>query len=788
MAPTSGMSFSACRLSTVASRYSARALIYKHNQLPIPVRLFSECRRHVQAHNVLLNPGFRISQNSESTEDTNSSPDKRESVKDMNLDYLRNRSQDSPIIASKTHASLSKPEKPEKPEKKTKSPEQLEWMSKCRELCEEQQYTELETTLKQGAESGYKMDRRTFDLVQSQLILNDQHSILTFAFSNVRPVRVKDDWVLNAIGSAYAIRDYTLCESIFSKYLGKIGYPIKTVDTMLRCFFNQTNPLVAKEYLSQIWDKAQESTLCIAFRHLTNICQDADEIVNLMYEFRRDRGRVSEEFYATVLECLVELESSDLMIDVTRTVQDDGLFETKVIQEVILQQLLIEGNEGRIEAYLTLFEQQDSVQVSARPFERAARHFARRNNVSGILKTVDWMARCNVNATSAVMNSFLSAAVHGGSTIQLVSNLQGWCQLGICGTNATVHLIWIALIKKYPDHGHYITKYLKDLAPQLPYLYKNMSSNTFALTDQYGTKGKETFTYSHNHNSTLHALRRIQEMNNKHRPEVGIEVIEDLQKRGIKPPEYIFTTVLHGLCKTGLSQEFDVVRKKMEDCGYTTPPMLELIFLRTQLHHMRVKGAVPTHTQRAIAVQRIKRFVFDYRKELNLPMVTSIGFELLYLREIDYAITMFNYFQAPGGTPTSSSHDNDSLCGLLRAYQLQGNFDAIEELVGHLVHRDEQGQSTSCIVTRPWFEELLRNTVHLLDKGNERDRERIGNIRQCIDVATSYRTKWVERDLQKDLEDIKSICSEWEVRQKAAYLADKDERARLQQQPENSAP
>lgn len=730
------------------------------------LQLISRCPfttfRPQYTDDVLSNSPFHILQNISANPVKTHSSLKSNSVHDLNLDYLRNRSQDSPF-ASKPKASSS-----ELPiERPPRNPKEVnDWASKCQDLAKSRKYMELENVLRQGDVEGYDMDSETFGVVMSQLFVDKQHHMVVYMFNRFQLTEMADNWVINAITSTYAVRDHAACEAIFSKYLGKVDFPVDTLNTVLKNFYAQTNPLVAKEFLSQIWDQANEKTMSIAFKNLAKISQDPEEIVSLMYRFKEDRGVISEHLYATVLECLLDLGNSDLMIEVTRTIEADGLFATACVQEVILQQLLIEKNKARIEAYLMLFEQQNAINVTSRPFERAAIHFSRAQDTNGILSIVNWMSHCNLNITTPVMNAFLSTVLRSGNATKLIDNIDGWSQLGVVGSNATVNLIWNGLLKKYPDHGKLITTRLKSMGKEYPMLYKGLSADTFSIVEMQENVNADSNNFvvlptSPDKNSTLYALRHVQELNRNNRSQLGIEVIDDLLRRNVKPTPQIFSTVLHGLCKAGLSDEFDVALKKIEDCGYTPEPMLKLIFLRTHLLRMRGNSTSlsTTYTQKLLAVQRLKQFAYEHRNVLNLKMVTSIGYELLYFQEIDYAISMFNYFRKPGSELNSSCHDNETLCGLVKAYLLKGQFHEIVQLVKELVRRDESGNGSG-IVTRPRLEWQLRECV--IKAKNMQNKVIETAMNQQIELVHAYRTGWVEQDLERSLESVHSIFEDWE--------------------------
>lgn len=705
---------------------------------------------------------------------------KTKPLRDLSLDYLQNRSQEFPSLSSIKVYSVERPI-----ERKPQNPEDVSaWASKCRALVEAREYEQLEALLQQGHSQGYNMDANTFSGIMRALSEAKQHEIVVSTFQRFHPTEpVCGECVINAVGSAYAIRNHTECEKIFAAYLGKVEFPTHTLNTVLKNFYAQTNPVVAQEFLMQIWERADEQTLEIAFKNQAEITQDAEEIVSLMYKFKADRGEVSESFYATVLECLLDLGHADLMIEVTRTIERDGLFGTARVQEVILQQLLVEKNAGRIEAYLSLFEQQNSISVSARPFERAAVHFSWTNDTDGIFTIVNWMSHCNLDITGPVMNAFLSCALRSGMPTKLVDNLEGWTQLGVVGSNATVHLIWKGLLKKYPDQGELVTKRLREMGKDFPRLYKGLSADTFTTTEvvERGGWASETVVVmpsSKDKNSTLYALRRVQELNRANTPELGIRVVEDLKRRNVKPTAQIFSTILHGLCKAGLGPEFDVALKLMEDSGYEPDAMLRLIFLRTNLQRLRESKnggppSLPTYTQKLLAVQRIKQFVSEHRSQLNLKMVTSIGFELLQLEEIDYAISMFNYFRGPGGGGTGvaevscDNHDSDSLSGLIKALAIKGQFHEIVQIVSQVVGGTNNSNSNgaeqhqeSGVVLRPFFEWELQMCVARAARLS--NKVIVEAMEQQVQLVQAYRRSWTVNDIDRSLKVVQGVFAGWE--------------------------
>lgn len=696
---------------------------------------------------------------------------KSKPLHDLNLDYLQNKSHDSPTSFSITSHPVETPivQPPKNPK------DVSEWASQCRALVLAKNFTQLEASLDDGHSLGYSMDGDTFNLLITELSMAKQHYLVVFTFKRFQPTEseIARESVLEAIGSAYAIRDHAGCEEIFAAYLGKVEFPIKTLNTVLKNFFAQTNPQVGKQFLMQVWDRVNEKSLQIAFKGMTNISRDANEIVNLMYKFKEERGQIGEQLYATVLECLLDLGHRDLMIDVTRTIEADGLFGTARVQEVILQQLLLEKNAGRIEAYLTLFEQQNKIIVSPRPFERAAVYFSRSADTDGILTIVNWMSHCNLDITAAVMNAFLSCVVRSGNSTKLVDNLEGWIQLGVVGTNATVNLIWKGLLKKYPDHGELITAKLRDMRNKFPKLYKGLSADTFTTTKmiengEWDSQGVVVMPSSEDKNGTLYALRRIQELNRSNTPQLGIEVVEDMIRREVKPTAQIFSSVLYGLCKAGLSSEFDVALKMMEDAGYAPEPMLKLIFLRTHLRRMREVGgsSLPTYTQKVLAVQRIKQFVFEHRSQINLKMATSIGFELLSLEEVDYAINMFNYFREPDSKLHGGNHDSDSLSGLVKALATKGHFHEIVQVVSEVLQplqdmkEDGSDNGTAGIVLRPFFEWQLQDCVVRAQRLN--NSVIVDAMKQQLELVQAYRQVWTAKDIEHSLKVVLGIFTSWE--------------------------
>jgi hypothetical protein len=652
------------------------------------------------------------------------------------------------------------------------------WLSKVLQLLKDESidYKLLVSMLRKGVDGQFTIKARDLEGILTRFYELGQYELYIYAFQHFCPSAdmISSEVVLKGIELAYTLRNHDLCETIFSKFLGKVDYPLITLNIVLKNFYALTNPISAQVFLQHIWEKADDETISIAVKNIAKISQKSQDIIDLMYKYRDSKeGKISASLYRVVLESLLYLGEPELMIDVTRTIESDGLFSTPEVQEVILQQLLIEGNEGRIDAYLSLMEQQNSVLISSRPFEHAAVIFSRKQNLEGILSLVNRMDRCGVAITAPIMNAFLSALHRKDLLSKLEDNIEGWHDMGVIGTNATVNLIWKSLLRRYQDYGPIITQKMVDMKKEFPLLFEKLSSDTFQVSVSAETvSGQREVVIKPTSNAkyrTLSTLRKIQQLKQQGEIDKGELLIQELIKNNIKPEYQVFSAVLEGLCEAELSANFETVLGMMESAGYKPDSMLQLVFLLTNLKQMRKKQAL-SYAQRMVSVQRIRQFVYENQSNINLMMATSLGYELLYLEDYEYAVKMFNFFQrstndesaASNGLYTSNNHDSRSLLGLIKTKAITGNFEEINAIMKSVIDANigADDGSRRGIVLRPAFLAQFKQTVnhaqkvcpmHLSARLDE----------QCLQIERN-RDNWIKRDVEASLAKVKMLFDKWE--------------------------
>lgn len=652
------------------------------------------------------------------------------------------------------------------------------WLSKVLQLLKDEtiDYKLLVSMLQKGVDSHFTIKAQNLEAILTRLYKLEQYELYLYAFQHFCPAEemISSDLVLNAIELAYTLRNHELCETTFAKFLGKVDYPLTTLNIVLKNFYALTNPISAQVFLQHIWEKADDETISIAVKNIAKISQKSQDIIDLMYKYRDSKkDTISASLYRVVLESLLYLGESELMIDVTRTIESDGLFSTPEVQEVILQQLLLEANEGHIDAYLSLMEQQSFVSISSRPFEHAAVIFSRKQNLEYILTLVNRMDRCGIAITAPVMNAFLSALHRKDLLSKLEDNIEGWNDMGVIGTNATVNLIWKSLLRRYQDYGPMITQKMVDMKKEFPLLFDKLSADTFQVSVSAETiSGQREIVIKPTSNTkyrTLSTLRKIQELKHKGEIDKGELLIQELIKNNIKPEYQVFSAVLEGLCEAELSTNFETVLGMMESAGYKPDSMLQLVFLLTNLRQMRKKQAL-SYAQRMVSVQRIRQFVYENQSNINLMMATSLGYELLYLEDYEYAAKMFNFFQRPTnddsaafhGSYTSNSHDSRSLLGLIKTKAITGKFEEINAIIASVIDANISANDGSRrgIVLRPAFLAQFKQTVNHAQKVCPMDlSSRLGE--QYLQIE-SNRDSWINRDVEASLAKVKVLFDKWE--------------------------
>ena len=119
---------------------------------------------------------------------------------------------------------------------------------------------------------------------------------------------ISSDLVFNVIELAYTLRNHELCETTFAKFLGKVDYPLTTLNIVLKNFYALTNPISAQVFLQHIWEKADDETISIAVKNIAKISQKSQDIIDLMYKYRDSKkDTISASLYRVVLESLLYL-------------------------------------------------------------------------------------------------------------------------------------------------------------------------------------------------------------------------------------------------------------------------------------------------------------------------------------------------------------------------------------------------------------------------------------------------------------------------------------------------
>lgn len=655
------------------------------------------------------------------------------------------------------------------------------WLAKLMKLLWDEPFdhNKILSLLLKGVDEKLTVNGQDFEKILTRLYELKQFELYIYAFEHyLQEDIVSSEIVLNGIELAYALRNHKICEMIFSKFLGKVDYPLTTLNIVLKNFYALSDPVSAQSFLQHIWDKADDQTISIAVKNIAKISQNSQDIVDLMYKYRDStNGLLSASLYRVVLESLLYLGATQLMIDVTRTIESDGLFSATEVQEVILQQLLLEGNEARIDAYLSLMEQQNSVSISSRPFEHAAVIFSRKMNIDGILSLVNRMDKCGIEITAPIMNAFLSCLHKKDLFSKLEDNIEGWYDLGVVGTNATVNLIWKSLLRRYQDYGPIITEKLADMKHEFPLLFDKLSADTFQTSLSVEIiSGQREIVIKPTSNSkfgTLATLCKIQKLKEQGEIDKGELIIQELLKNNIKPEYQVFSAVLEGLCEAELSTNFDTVLNMMESVGYKPDPMLQLVFLLTSLRQLRKKQEL-SYAQRMVSIQRVRQFAYENQQNINLKMSTSIGYELLYLKDYEYATKMFNFFQRPDNnesTPSSSmfsssNHDSRSLLGLIKTKAITGKFADISAIIASVIDANVAADDGSRrgIVLRPVFLAQFKRTVSQAQKVCTPDLS--AKLAEQLSLIESNRDNWIKRDMNASLAKVKELFQKWEMRLK----------------------
>lgn len=575
---------------------------------------------------------------------------------------------------------------------------------------------------------------------------------------------IDKDTVVKGILAAYEIQDYLVVEAIFAKSLGDIEYPAEILHAVLSSFYEMSNPISAKQFLLQYWDRVDESMLQTAIKKTTELTKDPMEVVELSRRYRDSHGGVlSVAIYETVLESLIYLDDAEMMIEITSEILKDGLMQNFEINQVFLQNLLLENNEGRIDAFMSLMGHNPTT----RPFEKVAKILTRRNDLEGIVKLVTRMDKLGLPVTTKMMNAFLSVLGRQGTLAKIENNIQGWHKLGVKGNNATVALMWKNLLQRFPENANEITEKMKNMSTKYPRLYHGLKPDTFRLTTMPNENyfdASSILSISAYPQGNLYALRKIQKLVVKKEFSDCLSEIHQLIRSNIKPDYQLFSTLLLGLCKTELAGLFDQVYKLMEAQGYKADHILTLGILRTRLKQQRRPPFYEiSFSQKTIAIQRIKQFVSEYKDNINLKIASMLGDELAAMDEYDLALGMYDYFRGPEDDYTSKCHDKYSLCGVIRALTADMRLEELNGVLDNVINevlRDD-AQAGNGVVLDKYFVEVLQESTRRIARRNFKDQ--VCKLQQYTKVVEANRLGWIERDLVHIFGIIENLFDAWEV-------------------------
>ncbi|VVT56325.1 uncharacterized protein SAPINGB_P004969 [Magnusiomyces paraingens] len=684
---------------------------------------------------------------------------------------------------------------------KTAAPEKIEaWITEAKTLLAQGNFSQLQDALEQGVVGNYLMTNTELVHFVHELSQLKKYDLCVYVFMSYAPSvqasetapeepYIPSATVLEAATAAYISKHFLDCVIIHQTFGDKVLFPGKLINSVLRSFYHIYEPFSARKFLNKIWKSATDETIIAAVRGITRVCyRPAPEIMDLIYTWKQDRQTVDVELYACVLESLLDLQDSARFNEISKLVQADGYIEHPRIKEVHFQKLLHEKNLPRIEAYISMLQEETAVPSSAalsiRPLNRAVSYFSQLDDNDGVSMVVGLYARLGFEHSAEVLNALVTLIYRKGDPAYLVDYVEDWDQTGVVGTNVTVVLIWKCLIRAYQSHSKYITSRFLEMKRKFPNLFLGVTENEALLLNRLVKKesrheNTDYVTMSMYAGSPTHVLRRVQVLGRQGKAEVALEAVREMVSHNVRPTRAIFYNLLHSICRQRLTAEFDEALKMMHEAGYAACTQMEVVFLRTHLESMRksleetaaTRGATGLlkrlannqFSVRAAALNKLKNFVGLHANTLNLRSATSLGYEYLLWQDYDAAVGMFGFMRSQSGEDseawTSSNTNSFALAGLVRAYAAQGRYTDVYELV----------RSVCCTETDSRIDVLsflrieVARAVQLARKRNHLNAF-ASQLLECRKMLTRAMLLNNRNRVQADLQVVESLFAVWEKR------------------------
>lgn len=657
------------------------------------------------------------------------------------------------------------------------------WISQTKESLNGGNLLQLQTTLENGVALNYTMTAEEIEHFVDQLASQQHHDLCIYLFKSFIstvpfPEKVSDETIFKAARSAYIAKDFIECALIYRRYSEKMQFPQKLVNSVLRCYYRMSEPIVAMDLLKSIWStSANTESIISAVRGISRTCYNpGPEIVDLLYAWKQEKGVVATELYVAVLESLLDLNDHARFNEISKMAQKDGHMDRPQLKEVHFQKLLHEKNLARIEAFVAMLQEDYvSTQLTTRPLNRAVSYFSINDDNDGVAMVVGLYAKLGLELTPEVLNALITLIYRKGDPAYLVDYVEDWNQTNVIGTNVTVILIWKGLIKAYQSHSKYITDRFKSMKRQYPELFLGVSRESLLMnkTFKYDNDVRQVnyVTISNFTGSPAYILRKIQVLNSKRRADTSLQVVKDMIERNVRPTAPIFYNLLYGICKQRLSDEFDVALRMMKDAGHTPSTQLEVIFLRTHLESLRRNNSNDTsstksrlyspfnqYSVRMAALSKIKNFVDQHSDNLNLRTATSLGYEYLLWQDYDAAITMFNFLRPnPEDGWSSSNTSTYALAGIVRAYADQGMYNEIYELIKDVCENSQDSR----IDLLSFIDVELKRAIKLARKKNHFVMFAT-KLLDCREMVRKYMFFSNKDRILTDLSKINTLFAEWE--------------------------
>lgn len=691
-------------------------------------------------------------------------------VRDLNTNYKSRGYSEHQRISTVEATELSSPETESK------------WIKKCIEYLDSEDYSNLQNHIIYGARHKYSMTTKDLSSVITKLSSSGQYPLSLAAFrlfenSSIKSTlsgEVKDyplsdfspDIIDLVIHSAFVNRDYHSCASIFLRYCKHLSLSEDSICHSVRSYYGMSQPIEGFHFLRQVWDQATDKAVIVAVRCIASVTADSLEIYNLFFEWKKEHV-ISAELYSAVLEQFLFLDDISRFIEISKLAEQEGHANHPKVQEVMFQKLLHEKNTTQIQAFISMIQsKKNGISFSTNPLDNAVSHFAWKKDGPGVALVVDLYPQLGLPYSSRVVNSLLSLIIAKGDPTGLIDYLEEFADNGIVGSNATTNLLWKALTKVYESQAVYITHSFKKMKTKYPTLFSNLLPNSFDLyriiKNKHGTSTRRNLLVNSSQypNGVLAALRKIEVYNAEGNSLAGIQVIEELKSRHVKPTPQMYHALLSGMCRGGFKNEINRVLKMMESEGYKPTVDLEAVFLVTHLASLR-KAEKFQRTLRSLALTNLKNFVSAHKDTFKRQTAVSIGFEYLRWEDYDSAIQLFNFYRIQQSEnnmlpPLSySNHNYHSLSGLILAYSSSHQTDKVKLLLLELL-----SASDARIDLRTFFHRTLKKVIAV-----EFERKNVQIARELQELAArldQVNKEFIKANIEEDLTKIENIFAKWE--------------------------